>query len=247
MSHSVSPVVCSTAVASASVAASVADVVRRVRHGVLQHVSELLCVGWQAEGSAAPQQQAWSAMPQVVQQAAAFLAQDDFSSAERTFQGGIRSLAAAVPPRAPGFLDWLMLTAFALLSEDSVSADAFLKQADRQQQRLPVDQHPAGALKFAFQVLRSLVMSVAGRMADAEEQLDGAESEAVGEHAAVRMWLVLQLRAAAALQDSRFRAAWQASQAAMLLRRQLSKDTPFAADRQWMSDMASRELAALHN
>jgi hypothetical protein len=213
---------------------------------MLQRLAEALCVMSRREGGF-PQSQEWSAMPLALQEAGALLAQGDFISAERTIQRGVRGLTEAIPPKAPGLSDWLVLTAFALLSGDFGTADAFLQQAARQWQRFPVEQQPGGTLKFALQLLRSLVMSAVGRIADADELLDGAESEAVGEHAAMRMWLVLQLRAAAALQDSRFRAAWQASQAAMLLRRQLSKDTPSAADRQWMSEMASRELAVLHN
>ena len=236
-----------------SLSAAGLAVVSRVRQTVAQQLTSHLCQAAASDGNDALQD-ADSAFPACLPQVAQTISSGEFSVAERLLQGEIRRLTSCVPPQSPQIRDWLILTSMALLQDDSVSAAAFLQQAERRraQPGAAVSQHRKLSLTFEQQLLAVLVKSVAGHTAQASAMLDQAEQLVNGSVAAYRMWLILQLRAGLALQGAEYRSAWQAWQAAMLLRGRFEQtfrgqQDVAAADRNWVADMASRELAVMHN
>lgn len=181
------------------------------------------------------------------------ITQGDFCTADRLLQLHVRRLSDSVPPKPLRIRDWLVLTCLAILREDPASAGEFLQQGERQHtgSHGSHGQHSLDTLYFSKLLLTSLVKSSAGPTGEASEVLDQAELQATGPAAALRMWLVLQLRAAIALQEAQYRFAWQVWQAALLLQRQTGVSfhvqPQVSADRDWVADMASREAAVANN
>ncbi len=233
--------------------AAESGVLRRIHHAVARCLACQFCTPPEAQAGN-PLQVTESAFPAAIIAVGGAVSRGDLYTAERLLQREIRQLSNSVPPKSPRLRDWLVLTCLAVLRDDPTSAVEFLQQAERHPTRVTPESilHQNGSLSFARLCLRALVKSVAGQTKIAGGVLDEAELLATGGAATLRMWLVLQLRAAVALQDAKYRIALQAWQAAMLLQRQ--PDTAFrgpqllaAEDRNWLADMASRESAVANN
>lgn len=192
-----------------------------------------------------------TALPELLPQIAALLSCHQFAAAERLLQAAIRRLSAAVPPQPPQLRDWLLLALFGLLHEDAESADAYLRQAARQQVRSGNLAHGADSLFFVLQLTRCVASLAARRSGAADELLDAfeaAEETAGDPH---RMWLILQLRTITALLAAHYRGAWQTWQAAMAIQRTqgVLRLTPAVGvpERMWLQTMALQEVAATNN
>lgn len=230
--------------------------VARVCHDVIHRLLLLCC--WSPQPSAAashadpasPAPLGATALPSAFPRISALLGCSQPELAERLLQKSIGELSASVPPQAPQQRDWLLLSLFALLRNDSSTADAYLRQAERQQRVCSASTAELAQLGLILQLVRCVAHITTRRLVQAELLLDDCESWDGCSPAADRMWLVLQLRTAVALLRSHFRTAWRAWQAAMLIQRGparpagVGSGADSASERLWLQTMAHREAAA---
>lgn len=192
-----------------------------------------------------------TALPELLPQIAALLGCDQFPAAERLLQAAIGGLTASVPPQSPQLREWLLLALFAVLHEDPASADAYLRQAERQPMRNRDVSKGSDSPFFVLQLTRCLVNLATQRSGAAEELLDACEAAGDTPRNPHGMWLLLQLRTVTALLASQYRAAWQTWQAAMAIQQTQrclrSSGAEWASRRLWLQTMASREVAAANN